>query len=119
MKFTNKVLINLKGEPLKQGTSPQEQLAPDAPVLTAFDVFIQAALMPASVRQYSANESAARYTVCIELYKAMEADKTRAEGAEPQSVTMDNKLVDWLKEDIVRAYGPIVSGQMVAYIESQ
>ena len=74
MKFTNKVLINLKGEPLKQGTSPQEQLAPDAPVLTAFDVFIQAALMPASVRQYSANESAARYTVCIELYKAMEAD---------------------------------------------
>lgn len=117
MKFKNKTLINLKGEALKQGVTPQEQMAPDAADLTAFDVFIQAALMPASVRQYSANESAARYTVCIELYKAIETNKAKGDNA--AEVSMDQKLVDWLKDDIVRAYGPLVSGQMIAYIESQ
>lgn len=118
MKYVNKPLLSLEGKPLKQGQTAEEQKHPDAKDLTAFFILLNTALLPATTRQYMAPEQAARYELSLKLYRAMDAQE-KGESFDVQPVDIESKLVAALQEDIVRIYGPLVAGQMIAYLEQQ
>ena len=100
MKFVNKVLIGLEGNPLKSGEVE----------LTSAGVLVNCALMPAEGgRGYSAAVAASRYDAALTLNRL----------AVGESVDLTLELLASLKQDILRAYTPIVVGQMLPLLDGQ
>lgn len=101
MKIVNKSLVGLDGtEVLKQA---------DGNDLNVAAALIQCALTPAEQGKtpYTREQATERRQVAVDLYNAVDG----------QSIDVSIDLVVALRNDLLRLYGPLVSGQMMAMLE--
>ena len=99
--LVNTVLTDIAGEPLKLGT-------PEKPEnMTLSHVLVQIALQapPPGGKPYTPEEQIQRYHLALDAHKARETA--------PYEIQIAAKVVEQLREDISRSYGPIVAGQVL------
>ena len=107
MKFINSAYRDLDGNPVR--IPPQPGLAPaeSDPELTVAKSLVQAALASPVGAPYSAEKSAGRFVLALELHKAKLDEE----------IEVPSDLIADLKADILRLYAPIVAGQFVTLLD--
>lgn len=104
MQIKNAVLLNIKGDPMKQSSNPPGFPAKDTdPVLLISDVLLNAALSPAAQTPYEPAKATARYKFALTLNDVKEGD----------DLEVPAELAIELDRDVSRVYNNVmIAGQM-------
>lgn len=110
MQIQNKALLNLDGQPLREQKQGEDAPADDAPIITVSKILERAALAPSLTQTpFTDKQNAARFEAAVYLHKL--------EIAVP--FELDRDLVSELTTVIMRAYPPLIAGQMVPILEGK